>query len=152
MGVREVESYFKEKNIKKEIIFLDESSATVPLAAKALGIEEARIAKTLAFNGKDESLVVVARGTAKIDNGKYKATFGIKAKMMSFEETLERTGHPVGGVCPFGLPQGVTVYLDESLKDFDSVYPAAGGNHTAVEMTPEELERLTGGSWVDVCK
>ncbi|PHV71004.1 prolyl-tRNA editing protein [Sporanaerobium hydrogeniformans] len=152
MGVHEVENYFKEREVKKDIIFLGESSATVPLAAKALGVEEARIAKTLAFNGKDESLVIVARGTAKIDNSKYKAVFGTKAKMMSFDETFEKTGHPVGGVCPFGLPKDIAIYLDESLKEYESVYPAAGGNHTAVEITISELENLTGGKWIDVCK
>jgi Cys-tRNA(Pro) deacylase len=152
MGVPEVKIFFEKRGIDNEIIFFDESSATVALAAKALGTHEERIAKTLAFNVKDKSIVVVACGTAKIDNQKFKATFNTKAKMMSYEETLAKTGHPVGGVCPFGLPEDVEIYIDESIKSFDTIYPAAGGTNTAVKMTPEELTNITGGIRVDVCK
>lgn len=153
MGVREVEQYFQAKQAEKEIIFLEKSSATVALAAEALGVEPERIAKTLAFTLKDDrDLVVVACGTAKIDNKKFKECFGCKAKMMSLEDTLLKTGHPVGGVCPFGLPEGVEIYADVSLQQFDFFYPAAGGTNTAVKMTPDELIELTGAKWVDICK
>ena len=152
MGVPEVERFFEIKNIKKEIIFFNESSATVALAAKALGVKEEKIAKTLAFNVKDKNIVVVACGTAKIDNHKFKETFNAKAKMMTYEETMEKTGHPIGGVCPFGLPESVEIYIDESIAEFDTIYPAAGGTNTAIKMTPDELTQITGGKWIDVCK
>ncbi|MDF2613032.1 MAG: YbaK/EbsC family protein [Clostridia bacterium] len=152
MGVLEVQKFLSKYQLKNEIIFFNESSATVALAAKALDIKEERIAKTLAFNVKDSSIVVVACGTAKIDNQKFKETFQCKAKMMSYEETFEKTGHPVGGVCPFGLPEEVQIYIDKSIADFDTVYPAAGGTNTAIKMTPKQLIEITGGKWVDVCK
>ncbi|HZJ76705.1 MAG TPA: YbaK/EbsC family protein [Oscillospiraceae bacterium] len=146
-----VEKYFEEKSLPHEIIYLDESSATVPLAAEALGVEEAMIAKSLAFKLKDRDIVIVTCGTARIDNKKYKKTFSCKAKMVPIDETSEVTGHPVGGVCPFALPGGVDVYLDESLKNFDIVYPAAGSTNSAVRMKPEEMLEITGAQWVDVC-
>ena len=101
---------------------------------------------------KKVDAIVVACGTAKIDNKKFKECFGCKAKMMSLEDTLLKTGHPVGGVCPFGLPEGVEIYADVSLQRFDCFYPAAGGTNTAVKMTPDELIELTGAKWVDICK
>ena len=152
MAVEEVQKYFSEKQIDREIIFFNESSATVPLAAKALGVKEEQIAKTLAFDLKGQSIVVVTCGTAKVDNKKFKEQFGCKAKMMAFEETLERTTHPVGGVCPFGLPSDVSIYVDKSLENFDIVYPAAGGTNTAIKVTPDEIVNWTGAQWVDVCK
>lgn len=153
MGLKEVQDYFKAKGIKNEIILLDTSSATVELAAAALGTEPGEIAKTLAMELKDGShMVLVVMGTARIDNHKYKESFGCKAKMLSFDDTLAVTGHPVGGVCPFGLPEGVRVYLDESLKKYDHVYPAAGTGNSAVRFSIAELEEATGGTWVNVCK
>ena len=153
MGLKEVQDYFKEKGIKNEIILLEQSSATVELAAAALGREPGEIAKTLALQLKDGSnIVLVVMGTARIDNHKYKECFGCKAKMLSFDETLAVTGHPVGGVCPFGLPQGVRVYLDSSLKKYETVFPAAGTGNSAVGFKIDELEAATGGTWVDVCK
>ncbi len=146
-----VEKYFKDKNLPHKIIYLDESSATVPLAAEALGVEEAMIAKTLAFKLKDRNIVIVTCGTARVNNKKYKKVFGCKAKMIPVDETLEITGHPVGGVCPFALPDEIDVYLDESLKNFEIVYPAAGSTNSAVKMTPEEILEITGAQWVDVC-
>jgi prolyl-tRNA editing enzyme YbaK/EbsC (Cys-tRNA(Pro) deacylase) len=153
MGYEAVKKYFEEHQIPNEIILLEESSATVELAAKALGREPGEIAKTLAMELKDGThFVLVVMGTARIDNRKYKDRFGCKAKMLSFEETQAVTGHPVGGVCPFGLPEGIKVFLDESLKAYGSVFPAAGTGNSAVEFTPEDLARVTGGVWVDVTK
>lgn len=146
-----VENYFKDKGLSHEIIYLDESSATVPLAAEALGVEEKMIAKTLAFKLKDRNIVVVACGTARVDNKKYKKAFKCKAKMLPADETLEITGHPVGGVCPFALPDEIDVYLDESLRDFEIIYPAAGSANSAVKIAPEEILEITGAEWVDVC-
>ncbi len=128
------------------------SSATVDLAAAALGIDGARIAKTMAFADGDGCLVVVAAGDTKIDNSKFKQTFGFKASMLSFDRVAELTGHAVGGVCPFALPSTVRVFLDESVKRFDTVFPAAGSSNSAVEVTPAQLEEYSGGIWVDVCK
>ncbi len=152
MSIEAVEAFFKEKQVSHQIVLLEESSATVSLAAEALKATERQIAKTLAFNVNYESIVIVACGTAKIDNRKFKDTFHTKAKMMSYEETLEKTGHPVGGVCPFGLPKQVKIYLDESLKQSEEVYPAAGSPHAVVKMSLHELAEITEGEWVDVCK
>ncbi len=124
----------------------------MPLAAKALGVEEARIAKSLSFDVKGRCVIIVMCGTARIDNKKFKAAFETKAKMLPLEETLERTGHPVGGVCPFAVNGDVEVYLDVSLKAFDRFYPAAGTPNSAIEMTSEAIERLTGASWIDVAQ
>lgn len=153
MGLKEVQAYFENKGIKNEIILLEQSSATVELAAAALGREPGEIAKTMALQLKDgTNIVICIMGTARIDNHKYKECFGCKAKMLSFDETLEVTGHPVGGVCPFGLPEGVKVYLDESLKKYETVFPAAGTPNSAVGFTLAELEAATDGVWIDVCK
>ena len=151
MSWESVKQYFEEHHIPNEIILLNESSATVELAAKALGREPGEIAKSLALRLKDGSVIVlVVCGTARIDNRRYKDTFLCKAQMLSFDETLEATGHPVGGVCPFALPDGIRIYLDESLKQFAEVYPAAGSGNSAVRFTISELEIATGGTWVHV--
>jgi prolyl-tRNA editing enzyme YbaK/EbsC (Cys-tRNA(Pro) deacylase) len=151
MSWENVKQYFEEHNIPNKIILLNESSATVELAAKALGKEPGEIAKSLALRLKDGSVIVlVVCGTARIDNRRYKDTFLCKAQMLGFEETLDATGHPVGGVCPFALPDGIRVYLDESLKQFEEVYPAAGSGNSAVKFTISELESAAGGSWVHV--
>ena len=139
------------KGFTREIMIMPESTATVDLAAAALGVEPDRIAKTLAFSLGEGCTVIVVSGKARIDNKKYKATFAAKAKMLSFEDTLAATGHAVGGVCPFGLPQGVRICLDASLKDHAEVYPAAGESNACIRLSLQELEDLTGGEWVDVC-
>ena len=153
MGCIEVESYFTKKNVPHKIIYLEESSATVELAAAALGEPPEKIAKTLSFQLKDGSvIVIVVSGTSRIDNHKFKYLFGCKATMLRADEALRTTGHPVGGVCPFALPDDVAIYLDRSLLAFDIIYPAAGSGHSAVRLTPQELAEITGGIWVDVTK
>ena len=152
MGVEEVRVYFRDRGLPYEVREMDASTETVDLAARALGVEPALIAKTLAFRLKDRSILVLMKGDAKIDNQKFKQQFQTKAKMMSTAEVMEATGHPVGGVCPFGLKQEMDIYLDESLKQFDKVYPAAGSRNSCIEITPDELAQITGARWVDVCK
>lgn len=153
MSLERVKAYFHSLGVQDRIIELGESSATVALAAKALACEPCRIAKTLAFHGKDGTLLIVAAGDAKVDNHKFKESFGEKAKMLSPEETLERVGHAVGGVCPFAVNEGVKVYLDESLKRFQTVYPACGSANSAICLTIDELFRYSDASgFVDVCK
>ena len=151
MSYESVKKYFEDHNITNEIILLTESSATVELAAKALGTEPGEIAKSLALKLKDgRVIIIVVCGTARIDNRRFKDAFGCKAQMLSFDDTLAETGHPVGGVCPFALREGVEVFLDESLKKYAEVYPAAGTGNSAVKFTIGELEKATGGSWVHV--
>lgn len=151
MSCERVKQYFDEHNIPNEIILLSESSATVELAAKALGREPGEIAKSLALRLKDGKVIIlVVCGTARIDNRRYKDTFQCKAQMLSYEDTLAATGHPVGGVCPFALPEEIEVYLDESLKRYSEVYPAAGTGNSAVKFTVPELEQVTKGTWVFV--
>ena len=151
MSYERVKQYFDDHNILNEIILLQESTATVELAALALGREPGENAKYLAMKMKDGRIIsLVVCGTARIDNRRYKDTFGCKAQMLNYEETLDATGHPVGGVCPFALPEGVAVYLDESLKWYREVFPAAGTGNSAVKFTIEELERATKGKWVHV--
>ena len=153
MGIDKVREYFKTKGIEDRIREFEVSSATVALAAQALGCEENRIAKTLSFHVQDKIVLVVAAGDARIDNPKYKAFFGTKAKMLAFEEAEELIGHAVGGVCPFAVNEGVEVYLDESLKRFDTVFPACGSSNSAIELTLKELEEYSGFiAWIDVCK
>lgn len=153
MGLAEVQKYFKEHNIPNEILLLDANTATVDLAAQALGREPGEIAKTLSFQLKDGSpILIVVMGTARIDNRKYKEKFGCKASMLSHDDALEKIGHPVGGVCPFGVKEGVKIFLDVSLRKYETVFPAAGTANSAVAFTPDELEAATGGVWVDVCK
>lgn len=153
MSLEKVKEYFKAYGIDDRIIILDESSATVELAAHALRTEPCRIAKTLSFMLNDSPILVVTAGDVKIDNAKYRHTFGAKAKMLTAEQAKELIGHAVGGVCPFGLNDGVTVYLDESLKLYETVFPACGSSNSAIELTIPELEKYSGyEKWVDVTK
>lgn len=153
MALEKVREYFKDLGMEERILEYEASSATVELAAQALNVEGARIAKTLSFKKEDGCILVVAAGDAKIDNGKFKATFGVKAKMLTPDEVLEQVGHAVGGVCPFGIPEDVDVYLDESLKRFETVFPACGSSNSAIELSCEELFTYAKGQeWVDVCK
>lgn len=134
------------------LIETDESTATVDAAARALGVEPGRIAKTLAVRAGGELFLLVTRGDARLDNGKCKAEFGARPRMLGAEETLAVTGHPIGGVCPFGLASPLPVYLDISLKPFDVVYPAAGSLHSSVAVSPGQLYDLVGRRWVDLCR
>ena len=154
MSIEKVRAYFRPLGLEERIREFDVSSATVELAAQAVGVEAARIAKTLSFKVDDRPILIVAAGDAKVDNGKYKAQFHTKAKMLTHEEAHTLIGHDVGGVCPFALPENVKVYLDVSLKRFETVFPAAGSDNSAVEMTCEELEKYSSNfvEWVDVCK
>ena len=151
MSIDKVRAYFKENNIPEGILEFDVSSATVELAAQALGVPGARIAKTLSFQDGESALLILAAGDARIDNKKYKQHFGKKARFLTAEDALRFTGHAVGGVCPFALPEPLPVYLDGSLKRFDIVYPAAGSPASAVVITPDRLQEITGAEWVDVC-
>ena len=141
MSIERVRPYLEEMGLGDRIREFTVSSATVALAAEALGVEGARIAKSLGFKLEERTILVVAAGDAKVDNGKYKAAFGGKAKMLTAEEAVERIGHAVGGVCPFAVNDGVEVYLDQSLRRFDTVYPAAGSASSAVRLDLAELER-----------
>lgn len=153
MSKEAVKEYFKKYGIENRIQELEESSATVELAAKALGCEPERIAKTLSFKVEDKPILIVVAGDAKIDNTKYKVKFNTKAKMLNIEEVEELIGHKVGGVCPFAIKENVKVYLDSSLKRFDYVYPAAGSGNSAIKLSIEELEEYSNYSeWVDVSK
>ena len=153
MSVEKVKKYFEEKGIADRIQEFEISSATVALAAKALQCEENRIAKTLSFHVGEKVVRIVAAGDAKIDNAKYKAHFGAKAKMLSFDEAEPLIGHAVGGVCPFAVNEGVETYLDISLKRFSTVFPACGSSNSAIELSLEELEEYSDyKEWVDVCK
>lgn len=153
MSIEKVRNYFREKGIEDRILEFDVSSATVELAAQALGCEGCRIAKTLSFHVDDKVVLIVAAGDVKIDNPKYKAQFHTKAKMLSYDEAEGLIGHAVGGVCPFAVNDGVEVYLDESLKRFETVFPACGSSNSAIELTIPELEELSGyTAWIDVTK
>ena len=153
MSIERVRAYLATRGMADRIQEFDVSSATVELAAQALGVEGARIAKNLSFKLGDRVLLIVAAGDAKVDNGRYKAAFGGKAKMLTPQEAVELVGHAVGGVCPFAVNEGVEVYLDESLRRFDTVFPAAGSANSAIELTCEELAELAQTDrWVDVCK
>ena len=153
MALEQAKKYLTEKGYADRFIELEESSATVQLAAEALGVEPGMIAKTMSFLQGEQPVLILTEGTARIDNRKYKDTFHIKAKMIPFEEVEEIIGHAPGGVCPFGVKEGIKVYLDESLKRFDTVYPAAGNDHSAVRLTIEDLENAVDSEgWIDVCK
>lgn len=153
MAFEAAKEYLEQRGFGDRIQEFAVSSATVELAAQAVGCEPARIAKTLSFLAGEQGLLIVAAGDARIDNHKYKARFGAKAKMMSPEQALLLVGHGVGGVCPFGVKPGIRVYLDESLRRFETVYPACGSANSAVRLSPEELAAACGGAeWVDVCK
>lgn len=151
MSLQSVREFFLARDLNIPIIELEVSTATVALAAEAHGVEPGRIAKTLSFRlGDGRAILVVARGDARVDNKKFKTVFG-KGKMLGAEEVVELTGHPVGGVCPFGLAQPLPVYLDISLRSYDEVLPAAGAVHSAVRISPAQLADVTGGEWVEVC-
>ena len=153
MSVEKVKKYFEEKGIADRIQEFEISSATVALAAKALQCEENRIAKTLSFHVGEKVVLIVAAGDAKIDNAKYKAQFGAKAKMLSFDEAEPLIGHAVGGVCPFAVKVGVETYLDISLKRFSTIFPACGSSNSAIELSLKELEEYSDyKEWIDVCK
>ncbi len=154
MSIEKVREYCSRFGIESRIREVDVSSATVPLAAKALGCEEARIAKTLSFMVGENPIVIVMAGDARIDNKKYKAEFSAKAKMLSFDEASNLVGHAVGGVCPFAVNEGVKVFLDESLKRFETVFPACGSANSAIELTIGELEKYASPpiEWVDISK
>lgn len=153
MAIEKVKAYFKQYGMEEKIQEFDVSSATVELAAQALHCEPRRIAKTLSFSLEGQAALIVAAGDAKIDNPKYKAKFGKKAKMLSKDEVEELVGHGVGGVCPFAVNEGVKVYLDVSLRRFDTVFPACGSSNSAIELTIPQLEQYSGYlEWVDVCK
>ena len=153
MAIEKVKEYFKQHGMEDRVQEFEVSSATVELAAQALHCEPCRIAKSLSFTVDGRPILVVAAGDAKIDNPKYKAQFGTKAKMLSPEETQAMIGHAVGGVCPFAVNEGVVVYLDISLKRFQTVFPACGSSNSAIELTIEELEKYSFYvEWVDVCK
>lgn len=153
MSLEKAKKYLEEKGYADHIIELADSSATVDLAAQALGVEPGMIAKTLSFLVDGQPILILTEGTARIDNHKYKDTFHTKAKMIPFDEVESYIGHAPGGVCPFGIRDGISVYLDESLKKFETVYPAAGNDHSAVKLTIAELEEVASAkSWIDVCK
>lgn len=153
MSLEKATKYLEEKGYADHIIILEESTATVNEAAAALGVEPGMIAKTMSFMQGDDAVLILTEGTARIDNRKYKDRFHTKAKMIPFEDVENVIGHAPGGVCPFGVNDTIAVYLDESLKKYDIVYPAAGNDHSAVKLTIPELEAVAGAlGWVDVCK
>ncbi|MEG1409624.1 MAG: YbaK/EbsC family protein [Terrisporobacter sp.] len=156
MSVELVKEYFKQYNKENDVVEHDVSSATVELAAEAVGVIPARIAKTLSFKNKegDSAILIVTAGDAKIDNKKFKSEFGHKAKMLTPEEVIEYIGHGIGGVCPFALKNDdVLVYLDVSMKRFSTIFPAAGSSNSSIELTCDELERFSKATkWIDVCK
>ncbi|WP_353095208.1 YbaK/EbsC family protein [Tissierella praeacuta] len=152
MTIESVKKHIEESKLKLEVIEMNTSTATVELAAKALGVEPARIAKTMALRLKDRDILIVAKGDVKIDNRKFKDYFSEKAKFISSEDLGASTGHPVGGVCPFGLIKPLDIYLDTSLKVFDYVYPAGGEINTCIRIDVDYLEEVTKGTWIDVCK
>ena len=153
MSIEKVRAYFRSVGMEDRVMEFTVSSATVELAAQALSCEPCRIAKTLSFSVDGQPILIVTAGDTKIDNPKYKAQFGTKAKMLSPDEALSLIGHAVGGVCPFAVNEGVTVYLDVSMKRFETVFPACGSSNSAIEMTMKDLETHSGyTAWIDVCK
>ncbi|WP_458737973.1 YbaK/EbsC family protein [Bacillus pumilus] len=153
MSIKKVKDYFKQYDMDTRIQEFSVSSATVDLAASALGCEPERIAKTLSFLVNGQAILVVTSGDAKVDNKKFKEYFKIKAKMLSPHEVVDLVGHEIGGVCPFAIKNGVSVYLDISLKRFETVYPACGSSNSAIELTIKQLEKYSGYSqWIDVGK
>lgn len=153
MSVELASKYLSQFGLDKKIITFTTSSATVELAAQAAGCEPARIAKTLSFMTKTGPILIVTAGDTKIDNAKYKAKFGCKAKMLSADEVEPLIGHAIGGVCPFGVKEGVAIYLDISMQRFNTVFPACGEHNNAIELTPAEMEEYTPNQgWIDVCK
>lgn len=153
MAIEKVREYLRKYGLEDRIREFDVSSATVDLAAKALNCEPRRIAKTLSFMLKEKPILIVTAGDARIDNSKYKAQFGTKAKMLTPQENIDFIGHAIGGICPFAVNEGVRIYLDESLKRFSSVFPACGSSNSAIELTLPELEMCSAcEGWIDICK
>lgn len=153
MSIEKGRAYFRQFGMEDRVREFDVSSATVELAALALGVDGARIAKTLSFKKDDSCILILAAGDARIDNHKFKEKFHMKAKMLAPEEVLSIVGHPVGGVCPFGINDGIDVYLDESLKRFETVFPAVGSANSAIELNLDELYKYSNAiEWIDVCK
>lgn len=152
MSLESVRQFFAEHAPEIEIIELAESTATVGMAARAHGVTPGEIAKTLSLKVKNDVMLIVTRGDARLDNRKLKAALGAKARMLSVDEVINWTGHPVGGVCPFGLENPLTVYCDVSLRSFDEVLPAAGAIHSAVRISPQQMAELTNARWIDVCE
>ena len=153
MSIEKVRAYFQPLGREGDILEFPVSSATVELAAQAVGVIPARIAKTLSFLVNDSCILIVTAGDAKVDNSKFKAMFHTKAKMLTAEQVSVFTGHAIGGVCPFANPDGVKTYLDVSMKRFSTVFPAAGSSNSAIELTCDELERYSNSlEWIDVCK
>ena len=152
MSLESVRQFFAEHAPEIEIIELAESTATVGMAARAHGVTPGEIAKTLSLKVKESVVLIVTRGDARLDNRKLKAALGAKARMLSVDEVVSWTGHPVGGVCPFGLENPLTVYCDVSLRSFDEVLPAAGSIHSAVRISPQRMAELTAAKWIDVCE
>lgn len=153
MSLERAKAHLAKYGAADRILEFEVSSATVALAAEALHCEEGRIAKSLSFAVGDGAVLVVAAGDARIDNAKYKAAFGVKAKMLSFEQVEPLIGHAVGGVCPFGVKEGVRTYLDASLRRYETIYPACGSSNSAIQLSLSELEAMSEAlGWVDVCK
>ena len=153
MSIEKGRAYFRQFGMEDRVREFDVSSATVELAALALGVDGARIAKTLSFKKDDSCILILAAGDARIDNHKFKDKFHMKAKMLAPEEVLSIVGHPVGGVCPFGINDGINVYLDDSLKRFETVFPAVGSANSAIELNLDELYKYSNAiEWIDVCK
>ena len=153
MSIEKAKNYLKQFGADSRVLEFDVSSATVELAAQAVGCEPARIAKTLSFRTNDGVILIVAAGDAKVDNAKFKAQFHTKAKMLPHDQVPEYVGHAVGGVCPFAVKEGVAVYLDESLRRFETVFPACGSSNSAIELTiPELMAYADTDAWIDVCK
>lgn len=152
MSIEAVRTYLQQFGAESRVLEFPVSSATVELAAQAVGVEPARIAKTLSFLVEEHPVLVVTAGDAKVDNAKFKAQFHTKAKMLTPEQAVELVGHAVGGVCPFAVNAGVEIFLDASLKRFQTVFPACGSSNSAIELTCAELEQFSGGTWADLCK
>ena len=152
MSLESVRTFFAENAPDIDVLVTEESSATVDLAASAHGVEPAQIAKTICVRAGERVVLIVASGTARLDNRKFKDAFAAKPRMLGAEEVVALTSHPVGGVCPFGLPAPLPVYCDVSLKRFEEVLPAAGATNSALRITPQRLAELTGAEWVDVCQ
>lgn len=152
MSVEKVVNYFLEKGLENPVFKLESSGATVQQAAETIHTDPKYIAKTLAFKLKDEDILIVMRGDLRVSNKKFKKNFKAKAKMLDHDEVLQITGHPVGGLCPFGLKNDIKIYLDNSIKNFDYVYPAAGSREYALKISPKEISDLTKGEWVDVAE
>jgi len=152
MSLESVKAFFAEKAPEINVIELPTSTATVALAAEAHGVQPGQIAKTLSFTAKDQTILIVTRGDARIDNRKFKDHFGCKPRMLDAESVVSETSHPVGGVCPFGLPSALPIYCDLSLKTYEEVVPAAGATNSAVRIAPQKMAELVSAQWIDVCQ